>query len=64
MFREPYVKGLSRHILVAKATAIFHGSLDNGSAPFMRKTLVAFLESFVAQEESLVTICPECFRRD
>ena len=33
IIREPYVKELSRHTLAACAAAVFHGSLDNGSAP-------------------------------
>ena len=36
VIRELYVKGLSRHILTRPKTCratVFHGSLDNGSAP-------------------------------
>ena len=34
MVGAPYVKGLSRHILAAEAAPVFHGSPDNGFAPF------------------------------
>ena len=34
IIREPYVKRLSRHILTLRAP-VFHGPLDNGSAPLL-----------------------------
>ena len=42
MIREPYVKGLSRHILTGKAAPVpvFHDPPDNGSAPKLSREVI------------------------
>lgn len=49
IIRKPYVKELSRHILV-QCTAVFHGFLDNGSAPVMQLLGFAYLVWSADQE--------------
>ena len=52
IIREPYVKGLSRHILTGFAGSVFHGSLDNGSAPaYEAVSFLHFKYSLLAEED-------------
>ena len=44
MFRGPYVKGLSRHN--GAPAPLFHGSIDNGSAPLLLYTLPLSMRMF------------------
>lgn len=61
MIREPYVKRLSRHIFTL-CVPVFHGSLDNGSALFMRLSAFGDLKLFAGQGRLTVAIflayCP------
>ena len=51
IIREPYVKGLSRHILAAEAAPVFRGSLDNGSALCLSGSLLHLFNGLLAKED-------------
>lgn len=50
IIREPYVKQLSRHILV-RCTAVFHGLHDNGSAPLCRSLILKIKDGLLTKED-------------
>ena len=62
MIREPYVKRLSRHILTL-CVPVFHGPLDNGSAPFMWLSAFGDLKLFAGQGRSTAAIFPAYYPR-
>lgn len=57
IIREPYVKRLSRHILTLRVP-VFHGPLDNGSAPFMWLSVFGDLKWSAGQGRLTAAIFP------
>ena len=65
IFREPYVKRLSRHILpVGSAVcSVFHGSPDNGSTPgLIRLLFLKFPDGLLAKEDEQLPLARHVFR--
>ncbi len=61
IIRELYVNRLSWHILPAAPVPVFHGSIDNSSAPVLRR-LVAYSGWFAGRGRLEVAIWPACCR--